>query len=146
MALHPTLTPKTDNAMPNEAKKQPARAAGPQNLSRMALSRSHWFQYAWPNLPCTAAVAPIPKKKMSVLLANMEDACLHPASLGLRVYRVRSGCCVLVSVHVKCPSIGSVRTFTNSAEVTPRQLLMPLSMAHPRLPPLTWVAVVRLCA
>jgi hypothetical protein len=58
----------------------------------MALRRSHWFQYALPNFPCTAAVAPMPKKKIRVLLRKMDDDCLQPASLGRRVYRVRSGC------------------------------------------------------
>jgi hypothetical protein len=74
MELHPILTPTTDSVKPNAAKKQPARAAGPQKRSKIALSKSHWFQYACPNFPWTAAVAPIPKKKMSVLLANTEEA------------------------------------------------------------------------
>ena len=34
----------------------------------------------------------MPKKKVRVLLAKIDDACLHPASLGRRVYLVRSGC------------------------------------------------------
>ncbi len=82
IALQPMLTPNTDNANPIAAKKQPARAAGPQNRSRMALSKSHWFQYACPNFPWTAAVAPMPKKNINVLLAKMDDAGRHPASLG----------------------------------------------------------------
>jgi hypothetical protein len=44
MALHPMLTPNTDRAKPKAAKKQPARAAGPQKRSRMAFNKSHWFQ------------------------------------------------------------------------------------------------------
>lgn len=92
IALQPILTPSTDNANPIAAKKQPARAAGPQKRSRIALSKSHWFQYACPNFPWTAAVAPMPKKNINVLLAKMDDAWRQPASLGRLVYRVKSGC------------------------------------------------------
>jgi len=74
MELHPILTPTTDRVNPKAAKKQPARAAGPQKRSKMALRRSHWFQYACPNFPWTAAVAPMPKKKIRVLLAKIDEA------------------------------------------------------------------------